>query len=311
MKRFSLFTFCLWAFAFSARAEVLERVVAVVNEKPVFLSEVRVRALPFMKQAFDAPTDDQRRELMERIYSQVLDHMISEMLIEELAAEMQIEISDADVDRAIDNVRQQSNLTENDFWLAVDQQGMERSRYRSDVRRQLLRLKVINQRLRGRVRISEEDIQRRYEQEIEERGQQFRFRLSHLFFPIPEGADEAQAKEILREASAVRNRLTADNFADFFPEYHGQDLEWIDQQDLSKEVSEALFAMEPEDISQPILGRGGYHIFLLQEKERSGSLSYTAMREQLYRALLEETMAKQERILLQQLRREAFVVKRL
>ncbi len=310
LKQASLIA-ALSCLAMPAHAEVLERVVAVINEQPIFLSEVRMRSLPFMKQAFQASSDDQRRALMERIYSQVLDHMINEMLIEQLAKQMQIEISDADVDRAIDNVRQQSNLTDADFWAAVAQQGMKREQYRSDVRRQLLRLKVINQRLRGRVRISEEDIQRRYQEQAEERGHQFRFQLTHLFFPVPEGATEAQAKEAFETASSIREQVTKENFESYMEQYNGQDLGWIEQQDLSEEVVNVLSAMEAGDISQPMPGRGGFHIFFLREKERSAEVSYAAVREQLYRELLEETMAKQERILLEQLRREAFIVKRL
>lgn len=297
--------------AVPARAEVIERVVAVVNEQPVFLSEVRVRALPFMKQAFAAATEDQRRELMTRIYSQVLDHMIGEMLIEQLADELQIQISDSDVDRAIDNVRQQSNLSEDDFWRAVDDQGMQRSQYRSDVRRQLLRLKVINQRLRGRVRISEEDLRRRYEAESEAQGQRFRFRLVHLFFPMPEGAKEDEVAAVLKRATDVRERLTPENFEQYMQEFQGQDLGWIEQGDMSEEIHDVLSTMEPNEISRPVQGRGGIHIFLLREKERSAAVPFAAMREQLYRSMLEETMAKQERLLLEQLRREAFIVKRL
>lgn len=311
MTKLASIMLALGLLAVPAQAEVIERVVAVVNERPVFLSEVRVRALPFMKQAFAAPTDDQRRELMTRIYSQVLDHMISEMLIEQLADELQVQISDEDVDRAIDNVRQQSNLSEDDFWRAVDDQGMKRSQYRSDVRRQLLRLKVINQRLRGRVRISEEDLRRRYEVESQEQGQRFRFRLAHLFFPVPEGAKETEVAAVQQRASDVREQLTPENFEQNMPKFQGQELGWIEQGDMSEEVNEVLGTMEPDEISRPVQGRGGVHIFLLREKARSAAVSYTAVREQLYRSMLEETMAKQERLLLEQLRREAFIVKRL
>ena len=84
--------------------------------------------------------------------------MIDEELIQQSARDLQLRVTNADVDRAIDNVRTQSGLSEDEFWDAVRAQGFAEAQYRGDVRRQLLRLKVLNNRARSRINVTEEDV---------------------------------------------------------------------------------------------------------------------------------------------------------
>ena len=53
-----------------AKAEVIERVVAVVNEKAIFLSELRRRAAPFLDRIMQAPSQAQQmaaKALLDRL----------------------------------------------------------------------------------------------------------------------------------------------------------------------------------------------------------------------------------------------------
>src|SRR5690606_29473541 len=70
-----------------AEAEVLERVVAVVNEEAILLSDVRSRAAPFLAQLAAAP-EAERAGLVERLYGQVIDALIDEELLRQAARQM-------------------------------------------------------------------------------------------------------------------------------------------------------------------------------------------------------------------------------
>src|SRR5262249_32587478 len=134
--------------ALCADADVIERVVAVVNDDAIFLSDLRARAAPFMSRAMGAPTEAQRLQAIQTIYRQVLDHLIDQKLVEQAAEEDEIVVSDADVDSAIDNVRQQSGLGEAEFWDAVAEQGFGTEvEYRIDIRQQLIHFRLLNARM--------------------------------------------------------------------------------------------------------------------------------------------------------------------
>ena len=85
------------------------------------------------------------------LYEQLLKELVDDQLIEQTARKMNVTVSSSDVEQAIENVRKQNSLDEARFWEAVKGQGFTEKQYRTDVRKQILRLKVTNQRVRSRV----------------------------------------------------------------------------------------------------------------------------------------------------------------
>src|SRR5690606_12853268 len=61
-----------------ARAEVVERVVATIDDDAIFLSELRRRAAPFLERVMATPSEVQRMAAIEELYRQVLDRMVEE-----------------------------------------------------------------------------------------------------------------------------------------------------------------------------------------------------------------------------------------
>ncbi|QQR89467.1 MAG: SurA N-terminal domain-containing protein [Myxococcales bacterium] len=193
---------CLY-FSQSAFAGIVERVAAVVNDQPIFLSEVRQKATPFLMRAFQAPSETQRQTMVEQIYKEITNQLINEILIEELASTMQVSISEQDVARAIENIQRQNGMDDAGFWEAVQTQGLSRVQYRRDVKKQLLRYRVINQRLRGRVSITEDDVKRRFREVTTENNAKWRYRISHVFIEVPAEATEEQIMALYEKAQGI------------------------------------------------------------------------------------------------------------
>lgn len=297
-------------FAAPARAEVIERVVATVNDDAVFLSELRRRAAPFLERAMQAPTEAQRMQAIEELYRQLLDRMVQEELFIQAADRMQVSVSRAEVDRAIGNVQRQSGLPDAQFWEAVRAQGFTPDQYRSDVRRQLLRLKVLNARARGRVNITEEQVRERYQMQVARARRTSRFRSAQLFFEVPSGVSATEVAEIRQRASALRDVLTS---ADDFWDEGGMDLGWLSQGDLPQALEDALMGLEEGQISGVVRGPAGFHIFLLQERDQASASvpTYEDVRMEIYQGMMEEAMTRQEQLFLEELRRQAVVDVRL
>ena len=133
--------------ASSARADVVERVVATVDNEAIFLSDLRKRAVPFLPQVAEARTETERMARLKDLYEELLNVLVDEQLIRQLANSSGIRVTDADLDNAIENLRLQNNMTEEQFQQALDAQGFTQAQYRRDLRRQLLRLKVMNERV--------------------------------------------------------------------------------------------------------------------------------------------------------------------
>ena len=153
----------------------------------------------------------QRMALMQQLYGELLNQLIDERLLEQEARKLSVYVTSTDVDRAIENVQKQSGLAGPEFWDAVRAQGFVEDQYKADVRRQLLRLKVVNQKVRTRVNITEDDVRRKYEEQLREARKAAQFHVAHIFVPVEEST--ATQLAVAREkAEQVRGGLTPDTF---------------------------------------------------------------------------------------------------
>ncbi|NOY93953.1 MAG: hypothetical protein GXP55_22445 [Deltaproteobacteria bacterium] len=283
-----------------SHAEVIERVVAVVNDNAIFLSQVRRRMLPFLPRVFELPSQEQRVAALAELRTQVVERLVQEELFRQAASQMHIRVTNSDVDRAVHNVMQQNGLTEEQFWTAVEGQGFTRIQYRTDLRRQLLRLKVLNQRARGRVNITDEDVRRVYEQRVGQAHRSVRFHVAHAFFGIPPGSAPQAIADLHAQAEAVRRQADPDSFTD---------LGWVSQGDLPPVLEHAVADLTPGQTSPVVRGDTGFHVFRLIERGSSEDdvPTYEQLRDEIYRGLLDRAMQHQEETLLDELRRDASV----
>lgn len=294
-----------------AHAEVIERVAAVVNDHAILLSDLRRKAAPFLEQALsDAKTPSERQSRLKQIYQRLLDQLVDEELVEQAARKMHVSVNEAEVEQAIDNVRRQNNLDEQAFWEAVRGQGYGERQYRTDVRKQLLRLKVLNQRVRSRVNMSEETVREAYDDKVRNARRAQKFRAAHVFAPLQAGASATEVAQALEDARKLRGKLTPTNFDEFAnASQGGGDLGWLDQGDLPDVLEETLLGLSEGEISQPVRGPSGVHIFIVHERQSGENQvpSFEEMRVQIQSELLDKAMLRQEELFLRGLRRDAVI----
>jgi len=308
MSRLALTVFVFVLMANSANADVVERVVATVNNEAIFLSDLRKRAVPFLPQVAEASTETERMARLKELYEELLTFLVDEQLIRQLASSGGIRVTDADVDNAIENLRLQNNMTEEEFKEALESQGLSQGQYRRDLKRQLIRLKVMNERVRSRVNVTEEQVRSRYEQRARAEGSELRFQVSHVVVPVAEGASAIQVAAKRQEAETLRASLTPENFNARAPQLGGGDLGWLTQGDLPEELERALQPLNAGEISDPVRGGSGFHIFFLQDRQvGAGFPSYDEMKQELYREMLDAAMTRQEKIFLDEIRRKAVI----
>jgi len=293
-----------------ARAEVIERVAAVVNDQAILLSELRRRAAPLIEQVIgQSENAAERKSRIKVLYERLLQQLVDDELVEQAAKKAQVSASTADIDQAIENVRRQNGMTEDAFWEAVRGQGFTERQYREDVRKQLLRLKVVNQRVRSHVNVSDETVHEAYEDRVRNARRSLKFHAAHIFTPLSATASATDVARAVKEAKALRAQLTPDNFDSFAAQKGGGDLGWLDQGELPKVFESTLLELSDGQISEPVRGPAGMHIFLLRERQ-SGAASvpkYEDLRAELQRELLDKAMQRQEELFIKGLRRDAVI----
>lgn len=298
----------------SAQTETIERVVAVVNTEAIFLSQVRQRAAPMLGQVMTLPSSTERMAAADQLYQQVLDRMVVQELYSQEAERMELTVTRVEVDRAIERVRRQAGLSEDEFWQAVTAQGFTRTGYRADVRRQLLRLKVINNRARNRVRITEPQVRERYEMMVARARRTARFSAAHIFLEVPEGVSATELSQIRARANRTHRAINSvEDFEAQMEEVGGGELTNLTQGSLASSLEQALLGLDEGEFSEPVRGPTGYYIFLLRERDQVATdvPAYEDVQGQIFQEMTATAMQRQEEILLTEMRQRAIIDVRL
>jgi peptidyl-prolyl cis-trans isomerase SurA len=304
----------------AARAHVTEKIVAVVGSDIILQSEMEERAKPYLGEA-ERETDPKIKEKKRQtILREVLERMIDEQLILQQAGDLKVTVTQDDIDKAVEDIKTQNHINQEQLTEALKEQGMTLPSYRQDLKRQITRIKVISIAVRSRVSISDDDIKTYYEQNVKSTGVDRKVHASHIFVAIPDGATVQQVEEKRAFAAQLVQRARAgDDFGKLAREHsedaatrkEGGDLGWFGRGALPSAVEEIVFNMEPGEVRGPIRAERGFHVLKLTDKKDEQVRPLSEVKEQLRTALFTQEMEKQTKSWLAELRKKAHIDVRL
>ncbi|MBP9114553.1 MAG: SurA N-terminal domain-containing protein, partial [Polyangiaceae bacterium] len=155
-----------------AHAVIVERIVAVVGERPILLSDLRKRAKPVLVQIYAqkaAGGQDQTAQ-EPQLMKELLQRMVDERLVEQTAEKQKKTITVDEIDKILKQRADSLKLTVAQLIGEARKQGLSEQEYRDEIRRQSLEGKLLQVRLAGRVKVSDDDAKMAYAQWVKELG---------------------------------------------------------------------------------------------------------------------------------------------
>jgi parvulin-like peptidyl-prolyl isomerase len=305
----------LLAPAGGAVARTVEKVAAVVGDNVVLASEVEEKAAPLMADVTRMPDPDKRAARASALRREVLDRLIDEELILQQATDLKLSISSEQVDSSIEEIKKQNNIDDDQLREALKGQGMSMAHYRADIKRQLLRFRVLNIAVGSRVNISDDEIKAYYERHMKG-GANTQVRASHIFITIPEGADRAAAEEKRAQAQKILERAKAgEDFAKLARELsddaatraEGGDLGFFGKDMLPKPIEELVFSMQPGEIRGPVRADKGFHVIKMVDRKVKAPKPLDDVKDDIRMQLRQKDMERQTKNYLQELRKKTLV----
>jgi peptidyl-prolyl cis-trans isomerase SurA len=289
----------------------IERVVAVVNDSIILQSELEARLLPLQAQAAQIADPVEQRRRLAKMSSQVLDEMVNEELMVQAAESAKVEVDSSEVQAALDEIKQSNNLDDAGLAQALGSQGFTMQGYRMDLRRQLLRLRAVNQLVSPKVNVTEEDVRARYD-ELQRRSQSVSaVYLSHILIKHGEHPTEqevAAAREQATQAiTRVRNGEPFEQVANQMSADPNIELGWFQRGSINPEWESIVFAMDKGDVRGPVGGPQGLHVFYVSDVKQSALKPYAEMKEQIQRELRRRELDKQTAVWVEDLRKKAYI----
>jgi peptidyl-prolyl cis-trans isomerase SurA len=283
---------------------------------------VREKALQLGMPALEERGPAEARRRAEKQLRPVLDRMIDDALVLQQATELKLNVTDAEVTRGIDEIKKQNNLDDEQFIAALAQQGFTKESYHEEMRRQLVRLKVINTAVRSHINVTDEDVRAFYDQSSRKAGGKREAHVRHVLLTIPAGAAEkVVAERRLLGAKIVEEARAGKDFAELVKKHSEDegtrdkagDLGWLSDADgLAENLADVVFSMDKGEVRGPIRTDRGYEIVqVVERKESSNARPFDEVKDSIRQQLYGQQMEKQTQSWLQELKKKAHIDIRL
>ncbi len=290
-------------------AQVVDRIVAVVNGSMITLAEVN-RALEMFLQSsgssLDATSDAPE---VQKLRKEILDNKINEILLSDLAKSYNIEVSDSEIKSYMDSFKEQNKVDDEQLAQQLAAQHLTREEFEESIRNNMLRRRIITVLVNRKVIVTDDQIRDYYEANKATLSGASGVRLRLIVFP--DGAD----------AAGVRAKIDSGelSFADAAKSMsigpgaeQGGDLGNVELKDLVPELRDVATTLQPGQVSQPFLLKDKKAIIQLDSAvAASGPPPLEEVKDQIRAKLMEPEQDKLFQELIDRLRSNAVLDIRL
>ena len=258
------------------RVDLVDRIVAVVNKEVITASELQERVGFAERELSRQGTPLPDRRLLER---QVLERLILDKAQLQLATEGSIRIDNLQLDRAIERIAENNNLTLATFRQAIERDGVQFDRFREEVRRQIVLQRLREREVDERIEVSETEIDLYLEENKSAGAERAEYNVAHIVVRLPEQASPERIAQARSRAEKARDearaggdfaRLAA-SYSDSADALQGGLMGWRAAERLPELYSAALQTMKPGEVSDVLRSPGGFHLLRLLDRRGAGA----------------------------------------
>ncbi|GAB7204472.1 peptidylprolyl isomerase SurA [Dickeya oryzae] len=260
--------------AFAAPQEV-NKIAAIVDNSVVLESDINSLLQSVKLNAQEAgqqlPDDATLRH-------QILERLIMDNIILQMAQKMGVQVSDDQLDRSIANIAAQNHMSLDQLRSRLAAEGISFDTYRNQIRKDMMIADVRNSEVRRRVTVLPQEVDSLAQQLASQGANGPEVNLSQILIPLPENPTQDQvdkaenlANRLVKEASqgADFGKLAITYSAD--PQaLKGGQMGWGRPQELPSLFAERLANPQKGQIIGPIRSGVGFHILRVNDT-RGGS----------------------------------------
>ena len=250
-------------------------IAAVVNQELVTAGEVEQRVARARAEASRAgvtlPADAELRR-------QVFDALIDERVIVTNARDGGVRVDDVELDRAVQNVAAQNQMSVDVLRDRLRAEGLDFARFRANLRDQILVERLREREVYSRIRITDEEIDRYLAQQREAAAAGVELNVAQVLVTVPEGADEATvaARRARIDAALARIRSGEDfvrvarELSEDGNRERGGEIGMRPAARLPDLFVAAVSPLQPGQVSEVVRSGAGFHLLKLLERSDAG-----------------------------------------
>ncbi len=254
----------------TTKGVLLDRIAAIVNDGVVLDSDLEQQI-----QAVTERLHEQRLEPPPQnvLRQQVLERLVIQQIESQRAEKDGIKVPDETLNQALQEVAERNHIPFSQLPEALQQQGIDYSAYREDMRKEL-QLGMLRQRdVLQRISITPREIDQYLDKQAKTPNEHNEYNVSHILIAVPETATPEQLDEAGKKAQDVYTRAkSGEDFAKLAvansnsqTALEGGALGWRKGSELPTFLADLIIKLKPGEVSEPLRTPTGYHIIKLND----------------------------------------------
>lgn len=265
----------------SASAELVDKTVATVGKEPILKSDV------------DALTSNPATGVTSS--KEALDALLGREALTASCKQSGNYPEAPEVKQTINDIKRQNRISDDvAFMRALQQNHTTLEAYEKQVAGEMCRNRIVYGKIRGRINITDDDIQRAYEREYGPEATK-KLRLRDMRFLTPD-AELRKLDKAKREAGVALNKLKdGRSWEVVFKEAKksgaqvvNEDLGALTRKDLLASIADAVFTDAPGNLRGPIQTEDGIHVIEITERVEGQQTPLAQVKNDLHKQLLDQ-----------------------
>jgi peptidyl-prolyl cis-trans isomerase SurA len=283
---------------------LVDRIVAEVNDDIITLYDLNRKAAPYIKRvkAMARPLEEERRMIYE-VREKVLNQMVDEKLTDQEIARYNIQVSEEAIDNTIEEMKKRSYMTDQQLRDQLEKEGLTMEDYRTQMKNQILRARLVNREVKSKIVITDEDIRAYYEKNRDRYAGEGSVHLRQILMKVPSSANEEEKQVVRQKLASIRQQvIDGASFEQLARDYSesplakdGGDLGTFKMSDLAPYILNALSGLNTGQVTEIVENDMGMQLFYIETLEAGQSKS------------LEEVSAEIENILYDEIVNQKFM----
>ncbi|MCM2280525.1 MAG: peptidylprolyl isomerase [Bdellovibrionaceae bacterium] len=300
---------------FASTAEVLERIVAIVNNEIITQTDIDKYTSRLKNNGLTDDLlipDDATKQSVLTDREKLLHKMIDERLIDSEIKRQNLQVPIERVEQEIRTIAKRNNVSREQLQSEITARGVSFSEYQDFLKTGLERQALIEKAVTSKIKLSEQDVLNHYAQTSKNASDQtYEYTLAHALFLKQKGGAEAarqRAELFLRRLKEENNfeKLAGEMSED--PNFEaGGLLGTFKTGEFIKELDLAARGLNTGEVSGVVETKTEFHVLKVLSKKLIPDPKFELEKEKIHQALYEQAYKRQLQSWLEQLRVDAFI----
>jgi len=244
----------------------------------------------------------------------ILELLIDEKIAQGKIRELGIEVSQKEVDDAIERIKKENRWTQEDLEAKLKQEGISMAQYKEDMKKELERIQLINLEVRSKIIIREETLNEYYQEHKEKFSENEQVQLASIFLIRKNPGDEDETLELNQKGNEILKRILAgEDFKVLAKKYSqgpgaddGGNLGVFKLSEVDPQLKKIISALPEGGVSDLIIRQNGIQIIKVIKKQGGKEKSFEEMKDAIYTILYKEEINKRYDSWIKDLRESAY-----